>query len=61
VKVSAGVVYGYKDQYEDKVPFNHNGYAPAIIPSFGVRWHDVSVEAILLGLNAMMFSVGYRF
>src|SRR5439155_3636239 len=25
LKISAGLVHGYKDQYRDKIPFNHSG------------------------------------
>jgi hypothetical protein len=31
-KVSAGLIYGYKGKYQDKIPFNDYGIAPAIIP-----------------------------
>jgi hypothetical protein len=61
VKLSGGIVHGYDDQYQDKIPFNNYGYAPVIIPSFGVRYREFSLEAILLGNSAMMFGVGYRF
>lgn len=60
-KVSAGILHGYDDQYKNKIPFNKYGYAPGIVPSIGVRWHDISAEAIILGFNGLMFGVGYRF
>ena len=28
-KLSGGVLLGYKEPYENKIPFNHNGVAPA--------------------------------
>ena len=32
-KWSAGLLYGYVGQWANKVPFNHNGFSPAIIPA----------------------------
>jgi hypothetical protein len=33
---TAGILYGYKPPYEDKVPFNHNGSLPSAIASLPV-------------------------
>ncbi|MES1264953.1 MAG: hypothetical protein ABUU24_04780, partial [Variovorax sp.] len=35
LKLTAGIVHGYRGQYQDKIPFNSSGFAPAIIPSIG--------------------------
>jgi len=37
VKLTGGVVHGYKDEFEDKLAFNSNGFAPGIVPSIGTR------------------------
>lgn len=60
-KISAGLLHGYKGKYRDKIPFNKLGVAPAIIPSLGVRYRDVNVEAIILGNSALMIGVGFTF
>lgn len=61
-KVTAGPLWGYRGKYRDKIPFNKFGVAPAIIPSVGIKLgREASAEAILLGFNAIMFAVGYRF
>lgn len=60
-KVSAGLLHGYKGKYRDKIPFNKAGVAPGIIPSLGLRYKGATLEAILLGTNAVMFTVGYQF
>lgn len=60
-KFSAGLLHGYRGEFRDKIPFNQLGVAPVIIPSVGVRWGRFSSETIFLGLNAVMFTVGYTF
>lgn len=58
VKVSAGLLHGYKGEYRDKIPFNHYEIAPAIIPSVGYCWSRVCGEFVLLGASAALFTVG---
>ncbi|MBJ9977365.1 sn-glycerol-3-phosphate transporter [Pseudomonas sp. S75] len=60
-KLSAGLLHGYRGKYRDKLPLNRFGAAPVIIPAAGVRLGPVGVETVLLGGNAMMVNVGYRF
>jgi hypothetical protein len=50
-----GVVYGYKHPYENKIPFNYNGFAPAIIPAIG--WtlpSGFSTQVNILGNSGLM-------
>jgi len=62
VKVTAGILYGYVGKYQYKVPLNHGGFSPAIIPSIGYRLteHD-SVQMKVLGNAGLMFSYGRQF
>jgi hypothetical protein len=62
VKVTAGILYGYVGKYQNKVPLNHNGFSPAIIPSIGYRLseHD-SLQVKVLGNAGLMFSYGRSF
>ena len=60
-KVTAGLLHGYRGKYRDKIPFNRAEIAPAIIPSLGVRYGNVSIEGILLGGAAFQLAVGYTF
>ncbi|MEY4507777.1 MAG: hypothetical protein RL297_2355 [Pseudomonadota bacterium] len=53
-KWSAGLLYGYVDQYKDKVPLNVNGFSPAIIPSLGYELHGVSVQLNVLAAAGLM-------
>lgn len=58
IKLSGGVLHGYSGEYQDKIPFNSSGFAPAIVPSVGYCWVRYCTEAIFLGANALMWSVG---
>ena len=57
-KWTAGLLYGYKPPYENKVPYNHDGFSPAAIVALAYElpsgW---SVQANLLGLAAVMFQI----
>lgn len=59
LKLSGGLIYGYVDEFEDKLEFNQNGWAPAIIPSLGWKYKDASLELAVLGGAGVMFLVGY--
>ena len=58
VKVSAGLTHGYKDQYRDKIPFNHSGIAPIVIPSIGYCFSRVCSELVLFGGAGMLVTLG---
>jgi hypothetical protein len=59
LKLSGGVIYGYKDPYEDKVPFNHNGYSPGLFPALGYKMDRWNFQLVTLGTAAAMITVGY--
>lgn len=57
-KITAGLLYGYRGEYKNKVPFNYEGFSPGIVPAIG--WdlgEGFQVQANLLGFNAMMFQL----
>lgn len=58
-KFTAGVLHGYKDPYEDKVPFNHNGTSPGIVPGVGYKMGKFNAQLNLLGGAGLMVTVGY--
>ena len=62
LKVTAGIMYGYVGQYQNKVPLNYRGFSPAVIPSLGYKFseHD-SVQVKVLGTAGLMFSYGRSF
>ena len=60
-KLTGGVLHGYKDPYEDKIPLNGLGVAPAIVPAFGFRYKRVLTEIQILGTAALTWTVGFNF
>ena len=59
-QLSGGLMYGYVDQYEDKVPFNNNGFSPGAVATLG--WNltpKVDFAVHLLGDAALMFQVSF--
>ncbi|MDF3823369.1 hypothetical protein P3G55_26045 [Leptospira sp. 96542] len=57
-KLTAGIIYGYKGEYADKVPLNRNGYSPGLIPALGYQMTERdSVQFMVLG-NAG-YTLGY--
>jgi hypothetical protein len=58
VKVLGGVVHGYHGQYRDKIPFNHSGVAPVIIPSVGYCVSRVCSELVVLGGAGLLLTLG---
>jgi len=62
LSLSGGLLYGYKKPYENKVPFNHNGFSPGLIPAIGYRLtpHD-AVQVGALGAAGLIFMYDRRF
>lgn len=57
-KLTAGVIYGYRGEHKDKIPFNQLGIAPAIVPAIGWDLGDgFQLQGNLLGFNGMMFQL----
>lgn len=61
VKLSAGLVYGYKDPYEDRLPINNNGYGLGFVPALGYQFGRANAQIVLLGTAAVTFTFGYDF
>jgi hypothetical protein len=58
IKLSAGLVHGYKDPYQNKIPFNHSGVAPGFVPSVGYCINRFCSELILFGTAGILISLG---
>jgi hypothetical protein len=61
LKLTGGPLYGYRGQYEHKVPFNHNGLGFAIIPGIGYQYKAIDAQLVVLGTAALMVTFGYDF
>ena len=60
-KLTGGLLHGYKEPYEDKIPFNGLGVAPAAIPTFGFKYKRVFSEIQILGGAAVTITGGFTF
>lgn len=60
-KLMGGLMHGYEEPYEDKIPFNGLGVAPAIVPALGYRYNYFVGELHLGGLAVVTFTAGVRF
>jgi tetratricopeptide (TPR) repeat protein len=55
---TAGLLYGYVGEYEDKVPLNYKGFSPGFVPSLGYRFSKrIYGQLDLLGTSALMFTI----
>ena len=58
---TAGVLYGYKYPYEDKVPFNYNGFSPGAMVSLGWQFtREFSMQANCAGHRRADVPGGHR-
>ena len=61
-KWSAGILYGYKEPYEDKVPLNYNGWSPGLVLAMGWQFtRQFSMQANLLGGAGLMLQMSIDF
>lgn len=57
-KWTAGLLYGYKAPYEDKVPLNYKGFSPGFIPALAYEFKPGwSAQLSFLGNAALMFQI----
>ena len=60
-KLTAGLLHGYRGEYQDNIPFNRYGTAPAALPSVGVQWGRFETALIVFGTAGAMIIGGIRF
>lgn len=57
-QLTAGLLYGYKPPFEDKVPLNHRGYSPGAVLSLGWQFTPrYSAQLNFLGNAALMLQL----
>lgn len=58
VQWTAGLLYGYVGEYQDKVPLNYKGFSPGFVPGIGYQFSKRAyAELDLLGGAGLMFSL----
>ena len=61
-QLTAGVLYGYKPPFENKVPFNRRGFSPGAVLSVGWQFTPMySAQLNFLGNSALMLQVSADF
>jgi hypothetical protein len=62
LKWSAGILYGYKAPFENKVPLNYKGFSPGFVPAigwrFGAGWN---AQIDMLGAAGLTYSLVKEF
>jgi len=60
-KLTGGLLHGYKEPYEDKIPLNGLGVAPAILPVLGFQYKYFVTELNVAGTAAITITAGIAF
>lgn len=57
-KWTAGLLYGYREPYENKVPLNFSGFSLAVIPALAYEFKPGwSAQVNILGTAGLMFQI----
>ncbi len=60
-QVSAGLMYGYRGKFQNKVPLNYKGFSPGALVSMGWQFTPrTGITAHLLGDAGMMLQLSYE-
>lgn len=60
-QVSAGMLYGYRGQFQSKVPLNYNGFSPGALVTLGWQFNrNASAAAHLLGDAGLMLQLSWE-
>ena len=60
VKMTGGLLLGYKEPYQNKIPVNsNNGVGLGVVPALGYKMDRFNVQVNLLGTAGLMITVGY--
>jgi hypothetical protein len=58
-KLTGGLIIGYRDPYQNKIPINDDGIGLGAAPSLGYQYDRFNVQLNVLGTAGLMFTVGY--
>lgn len=60
LKLTGGVVIGYREPYDNKIPVNSSdGIGLGVIPGLGYQYERFNVQMNVLGTAGLMFTFGY--
>lgn len=60
-KIVGGVLHGYTGKYANKVPFNHGGFSPGVIPTLGYRFGHLRIDTQIEWNVGLALTVGWAF
>ena len=59
LKLTGGILHGYKPPYEDKIPLNtENGWALVALPSIGLSGKRFAADVVLFGTAGLLVTIG---
>jgi hypothetical protein len=62
IKLTAGVVQGYKDEHYDTLPVRWGGsWGLGFVPAIGYQKNRIGYDVAVLGVGGLLFLVGYAF
>jgi len=61
IKLTGGLLHGYRGEHKDAIPFNGEGIAPAIVPAIGLSNEHLVSEIALFGNDCFLITAGLRF
>ena len=61
IKLTGGLLHGYRDEHKDVIPFNGEGIAPVIVPTIGLSNKHLVGEIALFGKDCFLITAGLRF
>ena len=59
LKLTGGLVHGYKGEYQGQIPLNDYGVAPVLLPAIGWSWRRFATELVVFGTSGVMWNVGF--
>ena len=59
LKLTGGILHGYKPPHEDKIPLNtENGWAIAVLPSIGLSGKRFVTDLVIFGTAGALVTIG---
>ena len=59
LNLTGGVILGYEEPFENKIPFNNDGVAPGIVPGIGYKYRRLNAQVNLLGTAGLIITIGF--